>query len=52
MVEEFLVQTVKSPDRNLKSLIWITHSEEQAKRVGTRFFNFSNGRCEEEMSLV
>lgn len=52
MVEEFLIQSVKSKERNLKALIWITHSEEQAKRVGTRFFNFSNGRCEEDISLA
>lgn len=50
MVEEFLVQEVRSQARELKALIWITHSEEQAKRVGTRFLDFLHGGCEEEMS--
>ncbi|KAJ3562374.1 hypothetical protein NP233_g9617 [Leucocoprinus birnbaumii] len=50
MVEEFLTQEVKDKDSELKSLIWITHSEEQARRVGTRFLTFSNGQCEEEES--
>ncbi|KAF5358311.1 hypothetical protein D9756_001564 [Leucocoprinus leucothites] len=52
MVEEFLVQEVKAKDRELKALIWITHSEEQARRVGTRFLAFSNGKCEEDTSLA
>ncbi|KXN89251.1 Phosphate import ATP-binding protein PstB 1 [Leucoagaricus sp. SymC.cos] len=52
MVEEFLVQEVRSQDRVLKALIWITHSEEQVKRVGTRFINFSDGGCEEDVSLA
>lgn len=50
MVEDFLVREVKSKERELKSIIWITHSEEQAKRVGTRFLNFLDGGCEEETS--
>lgn len=52
MVEDFLTQEVKSKERELKALIWITHSEEQAKRVGTRFINFMDGGCREETSLV
>ena len=47
MVENFLVQEIKAADRELKALIWITHSEEQAKRVGTRFLVFAGGKCEE-----
>ncbi|KAF9454500.1 P-loop containing nucleoside triphosphate hydrolase protein [Macrolepiota fuliginosa MF-IS2] len=52
MVEEFLAAEVKSPERELKALIWITHSDEQAKRVGTRFLNFLDGGCAEETSSV
>lgn len=47
MVENFLVQEIKAADRELKALIWITHSEEQARRVGTRFLVFAGGKCEE-----
>lgn len=47
MVESFLAQEVKAVDRQLKALVWITHSEEQAKRVGTRFLTFADGKCEE-----
>ena len=52
MVESFLAQEVKAADRQLKALVWITHSEEQAKRVGTRFLTFADGKCEEEVSLA
>jgi ABC-type iron transport system FetAB ATPase subunit len=52
MVEDFLVQEVKSRERELKTLIWITHSDDQAKRVGTRFINFFGGGCEEDISPV
>jgi len=47
MVENFLVQEIKAADRELKALIWITHSEEQARRVGTRFLVFAGRKCEE-----
>ncbi|KAI1794559.1 P-loop containing nucleoside triphosphate hydrolase protein [Ganoderma leucocontextum] len=36
-VEKYLTSKVKARDSNLKALIWITHSEEQGQRVGTRF---------------
>jgi len=52
MVESFLAQEVKAADRQLKALVWITHSEEQAKRVGTRFLTFADGKCEEKVSLA
>jgi len=52
MVESFLAQEIKAVDRTLKALVWITHSEEQAKRVGTRFLTFVDGKCREEVSLA
>jgi len=52
MVESFLAQEVKAVDRQLKALVWITHSEGQAKRIGTRFLTFANGKCKEEVSLA
>lgn len=42
-VEEYIVDLLKSTDSNLKAAVWITHSEEQAKRVGTRFLRIANG---------
>lgn len=52
LVEESLLKEVETVDRELKALIWITHSEEQAKRVGNRFLNFLDGCCREECSSV
>ncbi|KAI0062265.1 P-loop containing nucleoside triphosphate hydrolase protein [Artomyces pyxidatus] len=41
LVEKALVAAVKSHDTTLKAIVWITHSEEQALRVGTRFLNLT-----------
>lgn len=51
-VEEYIVDLLKSTDSNLKAAVWITHSEEQAKRVGTRFLRIANGTIQEENSNV
>ncbi|KAI0082792.1 P-loop containing nucleoside triphosphate hydrolase protein [Panus rudis PR-1116 ss-1] len=47
-VEKYLTDTVRSPDGRLKAVVWITHSEEQGRRVGTRFLRIANGTVKEE----
>ncbi|KAF5391350.1 hypothetical protein D9757_001879 [Collybiopsis confluens] len=49
-VERLIADTLKSNDNGLKAIIWITHSPEQAGRVGTRFLQFSGGSAYEEYS--
>jgi ABC-type phosphate transport system ATPase subunit len=47
VVEDTLIDEVKDQNKALKAIIWITHSEEQAERVGTRFMRLSSGGIEE-----
>ncbi|KZT68157.1 P-loop containing nucleoside triphosphate hydrolase protein [Daedalea quercina L-15889] len=47
-VEDFLKSEIKSSQSNLKALIWVTHSEEQGRRVGSRFVHLSSGGIQEE----
>ncbi|TFK42572.1 P-loop containing nucleoside triphosphate hydrolase protein [Crucibulum laeve] len=47
MVEKYLVNEIHS-DSMLKALVWITHSEEQGRRVGTRFIQLCAGGCTED----
>ncbi|KAK7693701.1 hypothetical protein QCA50_003272 [Cerrena zonata] len=51
-VEDYIIQSLKSADSNLKAAVWITHSEEQGKRVGSRFLRIANGTAQEEASSV
>ncbi|CAL1705036.1 unnamed protein product [Somion occarium] len=51
-VENYLTQLTKSPDSNLKAAVWITHSPDQSKRVGTRFLRIADGTLREESSYV
>ncbi|KJA27202.1 hypothetical protein HYPSUDRAFT_35802 [Hypholoma sublateritium FD-334 SS-4] len=44
-VEDFILDKIQSAEESLKAVIWITHSAEQSKRVGTRFLNLSAGSC-------
>ncbi|KAE9396063.1 P-loop containing nucleoside triphosphate hydrolase protein [Gymnopus androsaceus JB14] len=39
---------LKSSESLLKAIVWITHSPEQASRVGTRFLQFADGGSYEE----
>ncbi|KAG1827257.1 ATP-binding cassette transporter [Suillus subaureus] len=48
LVEEFILNNLRSPQTGLKAIVWITHSEEQARRVGTRFLQISRSGCVEE----
>ncbi|KAI0273640.1 P-loop containing nucleoside triphosphate hydrolase protein, partial [Gloeopeniophorella convolvens] len=47
MVERTLVEEVRA-DSALKAVVWITHSEEQAARVGTRFLQLTPTGINEE----
>ncbi|KAH9951894.1 P-loop containing nucleoside triphosphate hydrolase protein [Amylocystis lapponica] len=47
-VEAYLKNELREPETNLKALIWITHSEEQGRRVGTRFMRITAGTIQEE----
>lgn len=52
LVEKVLTDEIASGG-TLKALLWITHSAEQGKRVGTRFIQLAaSGCCEESRSLV
>ena len=48
VVEDTLMQEIHNPDTALKAIIWITHSDEQAERVGTRFLHLTPKGIEEE----
>ena len=47
MVESYLIERVRSADTFLKALVWVTHSPEQSRRVGTRYVYLSAGGCYE-----
>lgn len=48
-VENYLKSEIKAAGSNLKALVWVTHSEEQGRRVGTRFIQLSAGGIREEV---
>lgn len=48
VVEKALVEEVKDAASALKAIVWVTHSEEQAARVGTRFLHLSPAGIQEE----
>ena len=48
MVERALVEEVRDAESALKAIVWITHSEEQAARVGTRFLHLTPVGVQEE----
>lgn len=41
------MEEIKDHTKALKAIIWITHSEEQAERVGTRFMQLTSKGIEE-----
>jgi len=47
MVENFLVDLVRTRKSSLKAIVWITHSPEQSRRVGNRFIYLIAGGCHE-----
>ncbi|KAF8844939.1 P-loop containing nucleoside triphosphate hydrolase protein [Paxillus ammoniavirescens] len=52
LVERFMSNELRSSESELKAILWITHSEEQGRRVGSRFLRISNSGCEEEPRLL
>lgn len=46
-VEDTLLDEIRDDSKALKAIIWITHSEEQAERVGTRFLQLTRKGIEE-----
>ncbi|KAK0197088.1 P-loop containing nucleoside triphosphate hydrolase protein [Armillaria mellea] len=48
LVEQSLLEALRSENTTLKAIVWITHSDEQASRVGTRFIQVSGGNCHEQ----
>jgi ABC-type iron transport system FetAB ATPase subunit len=46
-VEDTLMEEIRDHTNMLKAIIWITHSEEQAERVGTRFMQLTSKGIEE-----
>jgi ABC-type iron transport system FetAB ATPase subunit len=52
VVEDTLINEVNNPDTALKAIIWITHSDDQAERVGTRFLQLTPDGVEEKNHIV
>ncbi|KAH7926322.1 P-loop containing nucleoside triphosphate hydrolase protein [Leucogyrophana mollusca] len=50
-VEQFILDELKSSESRLKAVVWITHSEEQGRRVGTRFLRISASGCDEDARM-
>jgi ABC-type iron transport system FetAB ATPase subunit len=48
VVEDTLINEINNPDAALKAILWITHSDDQAERVGTRFFHLTPNGVEEK----
>ncbi|KAG6876968.1 hypothetical protein C0993_011468 [Termitomyces sp. T159_Od127] len=51
-VEKYLLNEVQARDATLKAIMWITHSDEQAGRIGTRFVQVEGGGCREDPTTV
>ncbi|GJJ12151.1 hypothetical protein Clacol_006392 [Clathrus columnatus] len=51
LVENTLQQLVQDKNSSVKGLIWITHSEEQSRRIGTRFLYLDEGSCLENVEM-
>lgn len=47
-VEKYTLSTLRMPENTVKAIIWITHSEEQGQRVGTRFITIAGGKAHED----
>jgi len=47
MVENTLISELHASESCLKAVVWITHSGEQGRRVGTRFLHLSATGCHE-----
>jgi len=47
-VEKYTLSLLHKPESKVKAIVWITHSEEQGQRVGTRFITLAGGKAREE----
>ena len=47
-IEKYTLSLLHQPESKVKAIIWITHSEEQGQRVGTRFITLAAGKAREE----
>ena len=47
-VEKYTLSMTRGPEHTVKAIIWITHSEEQGQRVGTRFMTLAGGKARED----
>lgn len=50
-VEEYTLSMLRKPENTVKAIIWITHSEEQGHRVGTRFITIAGGKAHEDLPV-
>ena len=44
-VENTILNELNSSESSLKALVFITHSDDQARRLGNRALRISNGGC-------
>jgi len=51
-VEKYTLSALHEPESTVKAIIWITHSEEQGQRVGTRFITIVGGKAREEEQVA
>lgn len=51
-VEKYTLSALHEPEGTVKAIIWITHSEEQGQRVGTRFITIASGKAHEDQQLA
>ena len=47
-VETYTLSMLRKPENTVKAIVWVTHSEEQAQRVGTRLVTLAGGRARED----
>ena len=47
-VEKYTLSMLRDPGSTVKAVLWITHSEEQGQRVGTRFITLGGGTAHED----
>jgi len=47
-VEKYTLSMFGKPESTVKAIVWITHSEEQGQRVGTRFITVAGGTARED----
>ena len=47
-VEAYTLSMLRRPENTVKAIIWVTHSEEQGQRVGTRLITLTGGWARED----